>query len=151
MYYRACNRISPSQINTNGLTHLNFAFASIDPASFAVVPHNQLDVILYSEFTALKSKTLQTWIAIGGFDFNDPGITHTTFSDMVATPANRAAFIRSLIEFMERWKFQGTDLDWEFPSQPNRGGRPEDTANLVSLVREMRAAFGTKYGLSSVL
>jgi chitinase len=94
---------------------------------------------------------MQTWIAIGGFDFSDPGPTHTTWSDMVSTSANRAAFISSLIDFMTRWGFQGVDVDWEYPSFPDRGGRLEDTQNLVALVAEMRAAFGTKYGISVTL
>ena len=38
------------------------------------------------------------------------------------------------------------DIDWEYPSNPKRGGRKEDKDNLVSLMKEMRAAFGTKYG-----
>ncbi|KAG9241455.1 bacteriodes thetaiotaomicron symbiotic chitinase [Calycina marina] len=149
--YRKCNRITPSQINTEGLTHLNFAFAQLDPTTFAVVPADPLDLMLYRPFTALKSATLQTWIALGGFTFNDPGPTHTTFSDMVTSPANRAAFIKSIIEFMGKWGFQGADLDWEFPGQSDRGGRPSDAKNLVLLVKEMRAAFGRKYGLSTVL
>lgn len=70
---------------------------------------------------------------------------------MSSTPGNRAAFIASVIDFVKKWGFQGVDLDWEYPASDVRGGRPEDTANLISLVREMRAAFGTKYGLSSVL
>lgn len=52
---------------------------------------------------------------------------------------------------MEKWGFQGADLDWEYPASDVRGGRPEDTANLVLLVKEMRAAFGSKYGISSIL
>jgi hypothetical protein len=32
-----------------------------------------------------------------------------------------------------------------------RGGTSADTANLVSLVKEMRAAFGTRYGISMTL
>ena len=47
---------------------------------------------------------------------------------------------------LKEWGFKGVDLDWEYPSSPERGGRPEDTANLVLLVKEMRAAFGTTYG-----
>lgn len=38
------------------------------------------------------------------------------------------------------------DLDWEYPGSPERGGTEDDTANLVLLVQEMRAAFGTSYG-----
>lgn len=70
---------------------------------------------------------------------------------MCSTSGNRAAFISSLISFMDKWGFQGADLDWEYPASDVRGGRPEDTTNLVSLVKEMRVAFGAKYGLSSIL
>ena len=70
---------------------------------------------------------------------------------MSSTQANRAVFIKSLIAFMDKWGFQGADLDWEYPASDVRGGRPDDTKNLVLLVKEMRAAFGRKYGLSSIL
>lgn len=149
--YRTCNRIAPSDIRTDGLTHLNFAFASIDPTSFNITPVDPGDLALYSQFTALRSAVMQTWIAIGGFDFSDPGPTHTTWSDMISTSANRAAFISSLVDFMTKWGFQGVDIDWEYPAIPDRGGRPEDTQNLVSLVAAMRAAFGTNYGISVTL
>jgi chitinase len=110
---RLCNRISPSQINLAGLTHLYFAFAKFDPASFAIVPGDAGDEQLYTEFTALQSQGVKTWIAIGGFDFSDPGTpTHTAWSDMVSSAANRATFINSLKGFMQTWKFQGVDLDW---------------------------------------
>jgi chitinase len=39
----------------------------------------------------------------------------------------------------------------QYLAEPKRGGRPEDTDNLVLLMKEMRAAFGTRYGLSIVL
>jgi chitinase len=50
---------------------------------------------------------------------------------------------------MDTWAFQGVDIDWEYPSNAARGGRPEDTENFVLLLKEMNAAFGTKYGLST--
>ncbi|KAH8797670.1 bacteriodes thetaiotaomicron symbiotic chitinase [Xylogone sp. PMI_703] len=146
---RLCNRIDPAHINTTGLTHLYFAFASIDPQTFAVVPTDPEDEPIYSQFTSLKTSSLETWIGIGGFDFSDPGTaTHTTWSDMCSNEANREKFISSLISFMEQYGFQGADLDWEYPANADRGGKPEDTGNYVSLVKEMRAAFGTKYGIS---
>jgi hypothetical protein len=66
---RQCNRITPAQINTQGLTHLNLAFESINPSPFVVVPGDAADVAIYSQFNAFKSPTLQTWIAIGGWVF----------------------------------------------------------------------------------
>lgn len=88
---------------------MNFAFAVVDPVSYQVIPSDPDDIILYPDFTALKSRTLQTWIALGGFAYNDPGPTHTTFSDMVSTAANRAVFIKSILNFMRRWGFQGVE------------------------------------------
>jgi len=149
---RLCNRVEPSQINTAGLTHLYFAFASIDPGTFAVTAADAGDVSRFTEFTNLKSSTLQTWIAVGGFDFSDPGAsTHTTWSDMVSSSSSRSAFTSSMEAFMEQYGFQGVDLDWEYPVADTRGGKPADTENFVSLVKEMRAAFGTKYGISLTL
>jgi chitinase len=49
-----------------------------------VVPGDPADVGLYQEFTALKSGTLQTWIAIGGWNFNDLGklLSDRSFSSL---------------------------------------------------------------------
>jgi chitinase len=110
---RECNRITPSQINTTGLTHLNLAFASIDPTTFEVVPADAADVDIYPEFTALKSSSLETWIAIGGWDFNDAGSTQSTWSDLASTAASRSAFISSVQSFMSQYGLQGVDIDWE--------------------------------------
>lgn len=79
------------------------------------------------------------------------GPTHRKWSEMSFTRPNPVVFIKSLIDFMDKWGFQGADLDWEYPASDVRGGRPEDTENLVILMKEMRAFFGKKYGLSSLL
>ncbi|THY12303.1 glycoside hydrolase [Aureobasidium pullulans] len=145
---RACNKISPSQIVSTGYTHLYFAFASIDASSFAIVPASADDVTLYKEFTSLQKTGLETWIAIGGFDFSNKG---STWSTMTSTSQNRQAFIKSLVAFMQQYGFQGVDLDWEYPVDTARGGNPADTENFVSLVSDMYAAFGGKYGISVTL
>jgi chitinase len=43
------------------------------------------------------------------------------------------------------------DIDWEYPSADDRGGSLVDTRNFVSLVREMRATWGTTYGISTTI
>ena len=99
---------------------------------------------LYSRFTQLKDNNagLQTWISVGGWSFTDPGPTRTAFSDMSSSSGNRKKFINELIKFMDNYGFDGVDLDWEYPQADDRGGRNADKANYVSLVKEMRAAFG---------
>ncbi|KAK4446124.1 hypothetical protein QBC34DRAFT_497070 [Podospora aff. communis PSN243] len=149
---RVCNKVWPSQIKKEQYSHLYFAFATIDPVTFQIAVAHPGDIALMSEFTALKGPGLQTWIAVGGYDFSDPGTpTHHTWSDLCATPARRAAFINSVRVDMDTYGFQGVDLDWEYPVDETRGGRPEDVVNFVSLLREMRAAYGTSYGISLTL
>ncbi|KAH4252578.1 chitinase [Parastagonospora nodorum] len=146
---RKCDKVAPRQINTRGLTHLFYSFAFFHPTTFEIMPMNDGDIPIYGEFTSLKRNGLQTWIAIGGWSFNDPGTkTYNAYSDMVSTQGNRAAFVSSLIHFMDTYGFQGADIDWEYPAEPKRGGRKEDTDNLVLLMKEMHAAFAGRYGSS---
>lgn len=151
---RICNGITPSQIKTEGYTHLFFAFASIDPSSFVVKPWSNEDIPLMREFTKLKGqgRNLQPWIAVGGWQLNEPSEpTFTTWHDLCADRSKRTTFIASLIRFMDEYGFEGADLDWEYPGTEERGGTLDDVDNFVDLVKEMREAFGTKYGISLTL
>ncbi|KAK6335414.1 hypothetical protein TWF696_002192 [Orbilia brochopaga] len=143
--YRKCAAVPPSDLITTGLTHLNFAFAGIDPATFKIAPATAGDVPLYTKVTGLKRDQpgLKVFIAVGGWAFNDPGPTRETFSKMASTAANRNAFIQSVISFMRTYGFDGLDIDWEYPKADDRGGKPADTLNYVMLVRELRQAFNT--------
>jgi chitinase len=85
-----------------------------DLSSFSIIPMNSADTSVYHEFTKLATNGLQTWVAIGGWSFSDPGPYHTAWSDMCGSAANRAAFINSAIAFMQQYGFQGADLDCEF-------------------------------------
>jgi chitinase len=147
---RACNKVYPKDIKTEAYTHLYWAFASIDPVSFNVKLWNSADEEHVREFTKLKGKgrNLQTWVAVGGYDFSNEGATHTTWSDLCADAGYRQAFIKSATSFMDKYGFQGIDLDWEYPVEPKRGGRKGDTKNFNLLLKEMRAAWGNKYGIS---
>ncbi|KAL4770196.1 hypothetical protein BDW60DRAFT_224434 [Aspergillus nidulans var. acristatus] len=153
---RSCDKRLPSDIDIEPLTHLNFAFAFFHPTTFQVLPMSAGDEALYPQFTALKSKkpSLKTWIAVGGWSFNDatnsPN-TQTAFSDMAGSAANRQTFIASLRHFMQTWGFDGVDIDWEYPGADDRGGIDADTANFVKLVRDMKDAFGSEYGISVTL
>jgi chitinase len=65
---------------------------------------------------------------------------------MVSTSANRATFIQSPVRFINANGFKGADIDWEYPNEAKRGGRPDqDADNLVLLMKETHAAFGSRY------
>ncbi len=112
---RACQAFFPENIPSGVYTHLNFAFASIDPNTFQVVPADAGDVDLYARLTALKQQdaALKVYISIGGWDFNDPGgPIANVFSDLAASEANQVVFFASLISFMSTYNFDGVDIDW---------------------------------------
>lgn len=96
-------------------THLNFAFAYIDPGSFTVAPMNDSDFQLYTRFTGLKATYpgLQTWISIGGWSMNEPNKpTAATFSKLAGSRVAQTAFFNSLLSFLSTYDFDGVDIDW---------------------------------------
>ncbi|KAL4879023.1 hypothetical protein BJY04DRAFT_229519 [Aspergillus karnatakaensis] len=152
-YEGCCDKRLPSDIDVGPLTHINFAFAFFHPTTFKLMPMNPGDEALYPQFTGLKAKkafdrSLRTWIAVGGWSFNDatnsPN-TQTAFSDMASSAANRRVFIDSLMNFMQTWGFDG------YPGADDRGGVPADTENYVQLLKEMNEAFQGQYGVSVTL
>ncbi|RMZ86664.1 hypothetical protein DV736_g6111, partial [Chaetothyriales sp. CBS 134916] len=129
-------------------THLNYAFALIDPSTFEIAQMNDFDTELYPIFTGLKehNPALEIFISVGGWSAGGQ-----IFSDMTATAANRAAFISSAITFMKTYAFDGIDIDWEYPVAPDRGGNAADFDNYVTFLKELRAACGTAYGITATL
>jgi chitinase len=146
--------VMPEQLPVGAYTHLNFAFAFIDPKSFKVAPMSAADTELYSRFTGLKDSNpgLQTWISIGGWSMNDPDQpTATTFSDLAGSSSAQSAFFSSLISFLQTWGFDGVDIDWEYPVATERSGKPQDFQNYVSFLKNLRSALGGSghnYGLT---
>jgi chitinase len=100
------------QIPMGLYTHINFAFATIDPKTFKIAPSFPIDVGLYKHLTLLKQKDhdLKVFIAVSGWTFNDPGPTATTFSDLAASIPRQRVFIESLLSFMSTYRFDGIDL-----------------------------------------
>ena len=169
--------MSPNQIPLGVYTHLNYAFVSIDPTTFRIVNMDSFTGSLYSQITALKLKdpTLEVWVSVGGWSFNDPGSTATTFSTLSRDTNAQQAFFASLITFMVNNGFDGVDIDWyaavyphtprkcadwshnhirEYPVAPERGGSADDFENFPKMLRNLRTAMngsGFKLGLSITL
>lgn len=104
----------PENIPIGGYTHINFAFLYIDPNLYTITPMETSQQELYSRVTALKKrkKGLEVWISVGGWAFNDPGPTATTFSELAASKSKQSTFFGSLLSFLDKYGFDGVDLDW---------------------------------------
>ncbi|WYZ42265.1 hypothetical protein EsH8_V_001160 [Colletotrichum jinshuiense] len=150
---RACNLYNPESIPNGVYTHLNYAFATIDPKTFRIAPAAATDPKFLRRLVR-KKKTdpnLKVFIAIGGRAFNDPGPTATTFSDIARSDANSRTFIKSLVSFINTYDLDGVDIHWEYPGAKDRGGRSEDFGNLPRFLRNIKSALtqnGNRNGLS---
>ncbi|KAJ5757765.1 uncharacterized protein N7511_006459 [Penicillium nucicola] len=153
---RSCDGMSPASIPQGVYSHLYFAFGSINPDTFEVIPEANADTQLYSQLAALSSRDLgqELWLSIGGWDFSDSdAATATTFSDLCAADTDtQNKFFKSLTLFMNTYGFTGVDIDWEYPAATDRNGRSEDYANYPKFLAQLKKALAEyKFGLSITL
>ncbi len=142
---------TPNKIPAGKLTHLNYAFAKIDPSKNSIAladPDN--DRRNFAAFRTLKQnyKQLKTLISVGGWDYS------TYFSEIASSAARREAFAQSCLDFILEHGFDGVDLDWEYPVSGGAAGninRPQDKQNFTLLLQAIRQKFdaqGKKDGRS---
>ena len=135
-----------SDIDANLCTHVIYAFAELDAATFTIKsPDPWADLSpaegghydLYGETVKLKQQNpeLKVLLAVGGWNAGS-GV----FSNMAQTEDSRSSFIQSSVTFLKKYEFDGLDIDWEYPGSAgsDNGGRPEDKQNFVLLIQEFK-------------
>lgn len=104
----------PEEVPFGYYTDIIFSFATIDPNTFEIQAGDSKTAQFMQRISAIKliQPDIKIWIAVGGWAFNDPGPTQTTFSDMAASTSATKSFIDSLIKMMNKYDFDGIDIDW---------------------------------------
>jgi chitinase len=149
-----CGKMDPSQIPVEGLTHLNYAFAYVNPGTYDIVPMSGTKASLFNEVTSLKQRNpdLKVWVSIGGWSFSDNNTaTQAVFGDAASSLTKRAQFANKLTQFMNEYGFDGADIDWEYPGAPDRGGSERDIENyplLLDIIKYRWKVEGKSWGLS---
>ncbi|KAL3535035.1 hypothetical protein ACH5RR_003496 [Cinchona calisaya] len=117
--YWPSGRISylpPSAIDTTLFTHVYYAFLQPNNVTFKFQIDNSTALQLVNFTSTLhysKNPPVKTLFSIGGGGGNVP-----QFALMASFPSLRRNFILSSIEVARKFGFDGIDLDWEYPQNP---------------------------------
>ncbi|XP_015113995.1 acidic mammalian chitinase [Diachasma alloeum] len=130
-----------ADIDASLCTHFIWTFVTLQGNQ--VVSSNGDGVNGLQEFTQLRAKnpTAKLLIAIGGA-VDSHG---SKYSNMVSSAESRRQFIDSAVALLKQYKFDGFDVDWEYPTR--NGGVPADRNNFVLLLKELKERFNKEGGL----
>ncbi|XP_068080442.2 chitinase-3-like protein 1 isoform X3 [Danio rerio] len=132
-YRSGTARYLPENVDPNLCTHLIYAFAIINYAN-NIAGSEWNDVVHYSTFNALKKRNPQLITLLSVRDQDS-----SQFSIMLSKWINRQTFIKSSIEFLRKYNFDGLDLDWEMKNTSEM--HPEDKLKFTLLCKELLEAF----------
>ncbi|WP_233355092.1 glycosyl hydrolase family 18 protein [Paenibacillus sp. JZ16] len=152
----------PGDVDVSQITHINYAFADIcwkkygsgpraceDPNIPAqdryvhdgeiVIGDPTFDFQNFAAFESIKASNphLKLIVSVGGWSWSD------NFSNVAMTEETRRTFANSAVKFLRDYKFDGLDVDWEYPvegGEESNSRAPEDRENFTLLMKTVREA-----------
>lgn len=120
------------------LTNINYAFGHVNDSYDGVRidnPSRLRNVVALKK----KNKKLQVSLSIGGWGSGN-------FSEMAGNSGKRKAFARDCKRVVDEYGLDGIDIDWEYPGSSVAGisSSPQDKANFLLLMKDLREALGKK-------
>ena len=126
-----------SDIPWDKVTHINYAFATVDETTNRIAFGDRAAAIEYEfpgqsdrypyrgHFNLLNTykeqhPNVKTLIAVGGW------AASRGFYTMAETAAGRETFADSAVAFMREYGFDGLDIDYEYPTSTSQAGNPND-------------------------
>jgi chitinase len=175
MYNAAHQSMNVGMIPWNKVTCINHAFFTVDSSYKLVSTDEWADfqtTFAHSDSWSVPDRlaghfgeyryykgvypNVKVMISVGGWTRGE------NFHAMALTASNRAIFIQSCMDLLNKYTFiDGIDIDWEYPGvnrvkdpndQYDRGcpGGPEDKENFTLLLKEIRQAYNAN-GMSGKL
>uniref|UniRef100_A0A0L8GR24 GH18 domain-containing protein n=1 Tax=Octopus bimaculoides TaxID=37653 RepID=A0A0L8GR24_OCTBM len=129
----------PEYIDPFLCSHLIFAFVDITKDGKDLKPNNWNDLGpdgLYKRTMALKTVNpkLKILMAVGGWK-----IGSKPFLPVVKNKENIRIWVKNVITYLRKYKFDGLDMDWEFPG--TRGSKASDKTLYTFLMKELYESF----------
>lgn len=159
--YKRGGLVVPATVDYEKYTILNYSFFAPDSLGYLKGTDAWADSILlrgtidwgtstndfyyYFPNTSLIDYA-HTWgvkvmVSIGGWTLSE------NFPKIAADPVKRARFASECVRSLREYKFDGIDIDWEYPGYAEHKGGPDDKQNFTLLMQSIRDsidAYGKK-------
>ena len=131
-----------AQAPVKELTHLIYSQAKPNSRGECVLGHPDVDIpnLALLETLRAKNPSLLILLSVGGWSGS------TYFSDLAFTAAARRKFSSSCLGIVQKYGFDGLDIDWEYPvtgGKPTDHKRRSDKRDFVLLLEQMRRDLDT--------
>jgi chitinase len=128
----------PDSLNFDGLTHINYSFAI--PAKTGNVLQEIKEVSKLRRLVELgHQKGVKIFLAVGGWNINDGGGKDERFHKIAEIAENRSIFVKSMMEFVQKYDLDGIDMDWEYPDE-----NTPSAEQYVALMHELAGELHSK-------
>jgi GH18 family chitinase len=120
------------EMKADGTVKIGAVSVDKDAAEQTAMAQKRLDRFL----AVTKANNIKRMFAAGGWDNSQ------YFSAIASNAGSRQAFINSVVAAIDKYDFDGIDVDWEYPVTGGaQEGTKADKQNFVTLLKEMRTAF----------
>uniref|UniRef100_T1JB05 chitinase n=1 Tax=Strigamia maritima TaxID=126957 RepID=T1JB05_STRMM len=138
----------PEDTDISLCTHIIYAFTVLHPETLTVKAHDpwaDIDNDFFRRLVRLKERKPNLKVLVGLGGWNDS--QGDKYSRLVNNPNARRRFIAHALAFIKEYKFDGIDLDWEYPKcwqVDCKKGPESDKQSFTAWVREIRQAFDSE-------
>ncbi|XP_025836304.1 probable chitinase 10 [Agrilus planipennis] len=142
-YRQHPGKYTPEDIDASLCTHIIYGFAVLDSESLTIKPYDNwtdIDNDLFRKVAALRTKGVKVSIALGSW--NDS--LGDKYSRLVSNAQYRTRFVENVIQFIEKWNFNGLDLHWMYPKcwqMDCEKGPDTDKIGFGELIEELSLEF----------
>lgn len=127
--YDAHNNFTPDKIDYSGITHLNYGFGVIQQGVVVTHDTEKGPGLMRELDQRTEVAGVTNILSIGGWNNSEEG----AFEAATATDAGIEKLADSILSYMLTWKFDGVDIDWEYPDTD------AEKAQFTKLIQAVRS------------
>ncbi|KAI9571660.1 glycoside hydrolase family 18 protein [Boletus coccyginus] len=125
-----------SAVSWDKYNTLIYSFAVTTPSVNSLSLNGSEPSLLPQFVSQAHENGVAAHIAVGGWGGD------LWYSSNTATPENRTAFVKTVVDFAEQYNLDGVNFDWEYPNKQGIGCSiisVNDTQNFLYFLQELRA------------